>query len=179
MKYGKTCIFIDGTNLYHTAKDLNMKVDFARLKKYFENKSHRSVRALYYTAVKHDPHGKDFLTQLLDWLEYNGFTVVTKPVKVFSNGEIKGNMDIEICVDVMNMCTHFDNIVLFTGDGDFTALVRDVQRKGATVTICSSRSTNPQKVADELLRQADEFIELDKLRDRIEKQENGEQKQNE
>jgi len=109
---------------------------------------------------------------LVDWLDYNGYSVVTKPTKEFTDAvtgrrKIKGNMDIEIAVDIMNMSGLINHVVLFSGDGDFRSLVEAVQRKGCRVTVISTMATKPPMVADDLRRQADMFVEILELRDVI------------
>jgi uncharacterized LabA/DUF88 family protein len=101
---------------------------------------------------------------LIDWLGYNGFTVVTKPTKEFTDAsgrrKIKGNMDIELAVQAIQLAATLDHIVLFTGDGDFRSLVADLQLRGKRVSVISTLQSNPPMVADELRRQADQFIDL-------------------
>jgi uncharacterized LabA/DUF88 family protein len=108
------------------------------------------------------------LRPLVDWLDYNGFAVVTKPLKEFTDAagrrRVKGNMDIELAIDVMEMADQVDHIVIFSGDGDFRRLVEAAQRKGRRVSVVSTIRTQPPMVSDELRRQADNFIELDELR---------------
>jgi uncharacterized LabA/DUF88 family protein len=161
----KLAIFIDGSNLFATAKALNFDIDYSRLRSYFARSS-RLLRANYYTALIEDV---DFspLRPLVDWLDYNGFTMITKPTKEFTDElgakKIKGNMDMELAIDMMGMAEHVDHIVLFSGDGDFRRLVEAVQRKGVRVTVVSSTKTSPPMIADELRRQADSFIEISKM----------------
>jgi uncharacterized LabA/DUF88 family protein len=97
--------------------------------------------------------------------------MVTKPVKEFvdptGRRKIKGNMDIELAIDVMEMAPHLDHVVLFSGDGDFRRLVEAIQRKGVRVTVVSTIRSQPPMVADELRRQADVFVELESLRPQI------------
>ncbi len=76
-------------------------------------------------------------------------------------------MDIELAVNAMEMADHLDLMVLFSGDGDFRSLVESIQRKGVRVAVVSTISTQPPMVADELRRQADEFIDLTQLMPRI------------
>jgi uncharacterized LabA/DUF88 family protein len=165
----RTALFIDGANLYSTAKVLGFDIDYKRLLKEFQ--SHGTlVRAFYYTAVMEDA---EFLSirPLLDWLEYNGFTVVTKPAKEFVDAsghrKVKGNMDVELAVNAMELADHVDHVVLFSGDGGFRPLVQAVQRRGVRVTVVSTISSQPPIVADELRRQADEFTDLTELQPRI------------
>ncbi len=160
-------IFIDGSNLFATAKTLNFDIDYSNLRNFFAKRS-RLLRANYYTALIEDAEYSP-LRPLVDWLDYNGYTMITKPTKEFtdSKGErkIKGNMDMELAIDMMGMAEHVDHMVLFSGDGDFRRLVEAVQRKGVRVSVVSSTKTNPPMVADELRRQADSFIELSQMHD--------------
>lgn len=158
-------LFIDGSNLYAAARALNFDIDYKRMLKYFAAKGHL-IRAFYYTALLED-HEYSPIRPLVDWLDYNGYTMVTKPTKEFTDAtgrrKIKGNMDIELAIDVMEMAEHLDHIVIFSGDGDFRKLVDAVQHKGNRVTVVSTVKSNPPMVADELRRQADHFIELKEL----------------
>jgi len=162
----RIAIFIDGSNLHAAAKALKLDLDFRRVREYFADRG-QFVRAVYYTALVED-HENSPLRPLLDWLDYNGFTIVTKPAKEFydESGQrrIKGNMDIELAVDMMEAASTLDHIVLFSGDGDFRYLVDAIKKRGVRVTVCSSAETSPSMVADELRRQADGFIELAKMR---------------
>ncbi len=158
----RIALFIDGANLYATAKSLGFDIDYKRLLKEFQSRG-KLVRAFYYTALVEDQEYSS-IRPLIDWLDYNGFAVVTKPTKEFVDAlgrrKVKGNMDIELAVDAMEMADHLDHIVLFSGDGDFRSLVEAVQRKGVRVTVVSTNSTQPAMIADELRRQADEFLDL-------------------
>jgi uncharacterized LabA/DUF88 family protein len=165
----RTALFIDGANLYSATKALGFDIDYKRLLREFQ--SHGTlVRAFYYTAIIEDQEFSS-VRPLLDWLDYNGFTVVTKPTKDFidANGhrKVKGNMDIELAVDAMELADHVDHIVLFSGDGNFRSLVEAVQRRGVRVRVVSTISSQPPVVADELRRQADEFTDLTDLQSRI------------
>lgn len=158
-------IFVDGANLYAAARALGFDIDYKQLLEVFASQCHL-VRSFYYTALVEDQEYSP-IRPLVDWLDYNGFTMVTKPAKEFTDSagrrKIKGNMDIELAIDVMEMAEHLDHIVLFSGDGDFRRLVESVQRKGLRVSIVSTVETQPPMVADELRRQADQFIELQNL----------------
>jgi uncharacterized LabA/DUF88 family protein len=146
-------LFIDGANLYATAKTLGFDIDYRRLLKEFQSRG-TLLRAFYYTAVVED---SDFssIRPLIDWLDYNGFTVVTKPTKEFIDAtgrrKVKGNMDIELAVDALELAPHLDEMVLFSGDGDFRSLVEAVQRRGVHVTVVSTISSQPPMIADELM----------------------------
>lgn len=165
----RIALFIDGANLYATAKSLGFDIDYKRLLKEFQGKG-RLIRAFYYTALVEDQEYSS-IRPLIDWLDYNGYSVVTKPTKEFVDSmgrrKVKGNMDIELAVDAMEMAEHLDHIVLFSGDGDFRSLVEALQRKGVRVSVVSTIATQPAMVADELRRQADEFIDLTHIAARI------------
>ena len=161
----KLAIFIDGSNLYGAAKALGFDIDYRKLLKWGASKG-RLLRAFYYTALFEDQEYSP-IRPLIDWLDYNGYTMVTKPTKEFTDAmgrrKIKGNMDIELAIDVMEMSEKVDHIMLFSGDGDFRRLVEAVQRKGVRVSVVSTIRSQPPMVADELRRQADHFLELQDL----------------
>jgi uncharacterized LabA/DUF88 family protein len=158
----RLALFIDGANLYSTAKALGFDIDYKRVLALFRTKG-QLVRALYYTALNEDQEYSS-IRPLVDWLDYNGFTMVTKPTKTFTDAlghrKTKGNMDIELTVDAMRLVEYLDHVVLFTGDGDFRALVAALQMRGRRVSVVSTLRTQPPMVADELRRQADQFIDL-------------------
>jgi uncharacterized LabA/DUF88 family protein len=159
-------LFIDGANLYATSKALGFDIDFKRLLNEFQSRGNL-LRAFYYTAIVEDQEYSS-VRPLIDWLGYNGYSVVTKASKEFvdANGrrKIKGSMDIELAVDAMELAAHIDQMVLFSGDGDFRSMVEAVQRRGVRVTVVSTVSSHPPMIADELRRQADVFIDLTDLR---------------
>ena len=167
----RVALFIDGSNLYATAKALGFDIDYKRMLGVFRKRS-RLIRAIYYTALMEDAEYSP-LRPLIDWLDYNGFKVVTKPAKEFTDPsgrrKIKGNMDVELAIDMMEMVDHLDHIVLFSGDGDFRRLVEFAQRKGRRVSVVSTIRSKPPMIADELRRQADIFVELNDLRAEIER----------
>lgn len=162
-------LFIDGSNLYASARALGFDIDYKQLLNIFRDEGNL-IRAYYYTAILDD---QDYspIRPLVDWLDYNGYTMVTKPAKEFTDQQgrrkIKGNMDIEIAVDILDMCEKLDHIVLFSGDGDFRSVVAAAQHKGARVTVVSTMQSHPPMAADELRRQADFFIELADLEQHI------------
>ncbi len=165
----RIAMFVDGANLYSAAKTLGFDIDYKKLLDLIGSKG-RLVRALYYTALFEDQEYSP-IRPLVDWLDYNGYTMVTKPAKEFTDAtgrrKIKGNMDIELAIDVMELSPHLDHVMIFSGDGDFRSLVEAVQRRGVRVTIVSTIRTQPPMIADELRRQADVFLELSDLREHI------------
>ena len=165
----RLALFIDGANLHAATKLLEFEIDFKLFHEEF-SKYGKLLRAYYYTALmENDEHSG--IKPLVDWLSYNGFTMVTKPAKEFIDSQgsrkIKGNMDIELTVDAMELAPHVDHIILFSGDGDFRSMVESVQRQGVRVTVVSTTRSQPPMIADELRRQCDNFIELDALREKI------------
>jgi uncharacterized LabA/DUF88 family protein len=165
----RIALFIDGANLYSTAKTIGFDIDYKRLLKEFQTRG-EMLRAFYYTAVVEDQEYSS-IRPLIDWLDYNGYTVVTKATKEFvdqtGRRKVKGNMDIELAVDAMEIAGTIDHMVLFSGDGDFRSLVEAVQRRGVRVTVISTISTQPPMVADELRRQADIFQDIVELQPKI------------
>ncbi|MFC0632505.1 LabA-like NYN domain-containing protein [Brevundimonas balnearis] len=163
----RVAVFIDGANLYSAAKSLAAELDFKRMIEVFRERA-RLVRAYYYTAIV---EGEEYspVRPLVDFLDYNGFTVVTKPMKRFTDAQgqtrSKGNMDIEIAVNMLSLAPQLDHAVLFSGDGDFRRLVEALQDKGVRVTVVSTLKSQPPQIADELRRQADAFIDLADLLD--------------
>jgi uncharacterized LabA/DUF88 family protein len=167
--FEKIGMFIDGSNLYSAAKSLGFDIDYKKLLEMFRNEG-RLIRAFYYTALFEDQEYSP-IRPLVDWLDYNGYTMVTKPAKEFTDAQgrrkVKGNMDMELAIDMLEMTEHLDHVILFSGDGDFRSLVEAVQRKGVRVSVVSTIKTSPPMVADELRRQADNFIELQTLSELI------------
>ena len=166
---GKIALLIDGANLYSTSKALGFDIDYKRLLKEFQSRG-TLLRAIYYTAVIEDQEYSS-IRPLIDWLDYNGYTVVTKATKEFIDAsgrrKVRGNMDIELAVDALEIAEHVDQIVLFSGDGDFRSLVEALQRRGVRVTVVSTISIQPPLIADELRRQADVFTDLAELQSKI------------
>jgi uncharacterized LabA/DUF88 family protein len=171
MSFGSNhiALFIDGANLHATAKTLGFDIDYRRLLREFEGRG-SLLRAFYYTPIIEDLEYSS-LRPLTDWLSYNGYTVVTKAVKEFTDASgrrrVKGNMDVELAVDAMDLADQIDQMILFSGDGDFRCLVEAVQRRGVRVTVISTIASQPPMIADELRRQADVFMDLVELQSNL------------
>ena len=167
----RIAIFVDGANLNATAKALGFDIDYKRLLNEFRTRG-SVIRAFYYIAIS-EAQEYSSIRPLIDWLDYNGYTVVTKATKEFIDAsgrrKVKGNMDIELAVDAMELAEHIDQMVLFSGDGDFRSLVEAVQRRGVRVTVISTISSQPPMIADELRRQADVFTDLMELKSKIDR----------
>ena len=165
----RLALFIDGANLYAAAKSLGFDIDYKLMRQEFMRRG-KLLRAFYYTALLENEEYSP-IRPLVDWLHYNGYSMVTKPAKEFTDSQgrrkVKGNMDIELAVDAMELAPHIDHVVIFSGDGDFRPLVESLQRQGVRVSVVSTIRSQPPMIADELRRQADNFIELEDLRDVI------------
>ena len=164
----RLALFIDGANLFAAGKALGFDIDYKLLRQEFMRRG-KLLRAYYYTALlENDDYSP--IRPLVDWLNYNGYSMVTKPAKEFTDSmgrrKVKGNMDIELAVNAMEIAPRMDHAVL-SGDGDFRPLVESLQRQGVRVSVVSTIRSQPPMIADELRRQADNFIELDELRDVI------------
>ncbi len=161
----KTALFIDGANLYAATRSLGFDIDYRRLLEFFGARANL-LRADYYSALLETEEYSP-LKPLTDWLAYNGYSLITKPAKEFTDAlgrrRIKGNMDIELAIDMLELAPALDHAVLFSGDSDFRRLVEAVQRRGVRVTVISSIKTNPPMIADELRRQADQYVELSEI----------------
>ncbi len=161
----RIALFIDGANLYSAAKGLNIDLDFKKLLEEFQKRG-VLVRAYYYTAIVED---QDYspIRPLVDWLDYNGFTVITKPAKEYTDPggrrRFRGDMDVEIAVDMLDLAARVDHMVLFSGDSDFRRAIEAVQRCGVRVTVVSTLKSQPPMASDELRRQADTFVDLQDL----------------
>ncbi|MEH6360059.1 MAG: NYN domain-containing protein [Amylibacter sp.] len=165
----RLALFIDGSNLYAAAKALGFDIDYKLLRTEFMRRG-KLLRAFYYTALlENDEYSP--IRPLVDWLNYNGFTMVTKPAKEYTDSmgrkKVKGNMDIELAVNAMELAPHVDHMVIFSGDGDYRPLAESLQRQGVRVSVVSTIRSQPPMISDDLRRQSDNFIELDELRDVI------------
>jgi uncharacterized LabA/DUF88 family protein len=165
----RLALFIDGANLFATSRALGFDIDYKLLRQEFMRRG-KLLRAFYYTALL---ESEDYtpIRPLVDWLQYNGYTSVTKPAKEYTDSvgrrKVKGNMDIELVVNAMELAPRLDHAVLFSGDGDFRPLVEALQRAGVRVSVVSTIRSQPAMIADDLRRQADDFIDLEELRELI------------
>jgi uncharacterized LabA/DUF88 family protein len=165
----RLALFIDGANLYSSAKNLGFDIDYRRLLEEFRARG-VLVRAYYYTALVED---QDYspIRPLVDWLDYNGFSLVTKTAREYVDAQgrkrWRGDMDVDLAVDMMELADRIDHVVLFSGDGDFRRLVEAMQRRGVRVTVVSTVKSQPPMASDDLRRQADVFVDLADLADVI------------
>ena len=161
----KIVLLIDGANLYATSKALSFEIDYKQLLNSFQKRGYL-LRAYYYTALIEDQEYSS-IRPLIDWLDYNGFSVVTKAAREFTDSagrrKVKGNIEIELTVDAMELASSVDHFVLFSGDGNFRVLIEALQRRGKRVSVVSTMASHPPMISDDLRRQADHFIELKQL----------------
>ena len=161
----RTALFIDGANLYSASRNLGFDVDYRNMLEFFRGKTN-VLRAYYYSAVLETEEYSP-LKPLTDWLAYNGYSLVTKAAREFTDSSgrrrVKGNMDIELAIDMMEMAPKLDHAILFSGDSDFRRLVEAVQRQGVRVSVVSTVRSSPPMIGDELRRQADQFLELSEI----------------
>lgn len=165
----RLALFIDGANLYSAARALGLEIDFRKVLEEFRKKG-RLLRANYYTTLlENDDYSP--IRPLVDWLAYNGFNVITKPAKEFTDREgrrrVRGNMSIEIAVDMLSVADRIDHAVLFSGEGDFRRLVEVLKDKGVRVTVISTVKTQPAMIADDLRREGDSFVDLQDMAELI------------
>ncbi len=177
----KTALFIDGANLYKAARVLGFDIDYKQLLSIAKDET-MLVRAFYFTSIQEEKD-QDYspLRPLIDWLDYNGYTMITKISREFVDGQGKkryrGSTDIELAVEILTLAEHLDHIILFSGNGDFRRVIEAAQAKGTRVTVVSSIKTNPPMIADEIRRQADNFIDLVNLEGTIGRASGGMRKQ--
>lgn len=167
----RTAVFIDGANIYSTTKNIGFDIDYKRLLAFFE-KECLLVRAYYFTAVDRDSAFSS-LQPMIDWLAYNGYKLITKPTRSFTDADgsqrVKGNMDVEIAITAINFAKHIEHAVIMSGSGDMIPVVEELQERGVRVTIISSKETPGTVVSDGLRRAADNFIDLAEIRSHVER----------
>jgi uncharacterized LabA/DUF88 family protein len=163
----KTALFIDGANLYKAARALGFDMDYKSLLAKSRAAS-QLVRAYYFTSIQEDRE-QDYspLRPLVDWLDYNGYTMVTKLAREFTDAtgrkRFKGSTDIELAVEMMALAPRIDHMILFSGNGDFRRSIEAVQAQGVRVSVVSTIKSQPPMASDELRRQADRFFDLAEL----------------
>jgi uncharacterized LabA/DUF88 family protein len=171
----RVALFIDGANLYSAARALQFDIDYKKLLDLFRSKS-SLVRAYYYTVLIEDQEYSP-IRPLVDWLDYNGYTLVTKPAKDYTDPSgrrrIRNSIDVELAIDMLDTCDRLDHIVLFSGDGGYRRAIEAVQRRGVRVTVVSTVKSSPPMAADEVRRQADNFVDLLELKADIERPRSG------
>ena len=163
-------MFIDAANIFYTQRTLKWKISYAGLKRYFEEECKSALGKIFvYTATDSErPQQKKFL----DMLEINGYIMRTKEVKRIriAKGvyEWKGDFDVELAIDILDNILEFDTAVLLSGDSDFAPIIKRVKEKNKKIIVVSSK----YHISRELIQLADKYINLKKLRERIELKQN-------
>jgi len=165
----KLAVLIDGHALNAFAYGLGMKIDYRKLKVQFARSS-KLTSIKYYAGVDFS-RGENPYVKLLDWLDYNGYRVHIKEARSFVNGDgernVKGSVIVDLSIDLVLVARHVDHVVLVSAHGDLTYPILQAKRLGARVTLLSSLNAEGVRPADELRQVADEFIELETLRDEL------------
>ena len=158
---GRVAIFIDGSNLFYAALQLGVEIDYSKLL-YRLTAGARLLRAFFYTGVdRTNEKQQGFLL----WMRRNGYRVVAKDLVQLPDGSKKANLDVEIAVDLMALVGSYDTAVLVSGDGDLAYAVDAVSYRGARVEVVSLRSMT----SDSLINVADRYIDLEQIRDDVQK----------
>ena len=163
---GRVYVFIDAANIFYTQRTLGWRISYEKLKQYFKDECKETLGNIFvYTATDSErPQQNKFL----DMLEINGYIVRTKEVKRIrvTKGvyEWKGDFDVELTMDAMDNIQEFDTVVLLSGDSDFAPIINRMKEIGKKVIVMSSKN----HVSRELIKLSDKYINLKKLRDKIE-----------
>ncbi|MBF2065943.1 MAG: NYN domain-containing protein [Calothrix sp. C42_A2020_038] len=158
---GRVAIFIDGSNLFYAAMQLNLEIDYAKLLRCLA-KDRQLIRAYFYTACDST---NDKQQGFLLWMSRNGYRVVTKELIQFPDGSKKANLDVEIAVDMLTLARHCDTIVLLSGDGDLAYAVNSIAYQGVQVEVVSLASMT----SDSLINVADCYTDLEEIKGEIQR----------
>ena len=158
---GRVAIFIDGSNLFYAALQLGVEIDYTKLLHRLTAGS-KLLRSFFYTGVdRTNEKQQGFLL----WMRRNGYRVIAKDLVQLPDGSKKANLDVEIAVDMMALVGSYDTAVLVSGDGDLAYAVNAVSYRGARVEVVSLRSMT----SDTLINVADWYIDLEHIKDDIQK----------
>lgn len=162
----RIAIFIDGSNFNEAFKFARFRPNYQLIESFFAQEGD-IVGMFYFTALP-PKEVQSPIRAIMDHIQYHGWTIVSKETKTYG-GTVKGNMDVEIVVQAWAMWEHFTDLILFSGDGDFTSMVSELQRRGRRVTAVSihERGSDSSMMADELRRQVNKFIDLRDIKDYI------------
>ncbi|MEM7772162.1 MAG: NYN domain-containing protein [Cyanobacteria bacterium P01_E01_bin.6] len=159
---GRVAIFIDGSNLFYSALNLGIEIDYLRLLKCL-TAGDRLLRPYFYTGV--DPTNEKQQNFLL-WMRHHGYRVISKELVQFASGAKKADLDVEIAVDMMRLVGYYDTAVLVSGDGNLSYAVNSISYSGARIEVVSLRSMT----SDSLISVADHYIDLEQIKDNIKKE---------
>lgn len=160
-------IFVDGNNMFYAQQKNGWFFDPKRVLSYFADQPDvRLINAFWYTGLKDSQDQRGFRDALISL----GYTVRTKILKEYyddSSGRYsqKANLDIEIVIDMFNTVEQYDQVVLFSGDGDFERAIELLRSKSTHITVVSTEGM----IARELRNATDRYIDLNDIRKKIEK----------
>jgi uncharacterized LabA/DUF88 family protein len=158
---GRVAIFVDGSNLFYAALQLNIEIDYTKLLARLTGGS-RLLRSFFYTGVdRNNEKQQGFLL----WMRRNGYRVIAKDLVQLPDGSKKANLDVEIAVDMMALVGSYDTAVLVSGDGDLAYAVDAVSYRGVRVEVVSLRSMT----SDSLINVSDRYIDLENVKEEIQK----------
>ncbi len=158
---GRVAIFIDGSNLFYAALQLGIEIDYTKLL-YRLTEGSRLLRAFFYTGVdRTNEKQQGFLL----WMRRNGYRVIAKDLVQLPDGSKKANLDVEIAVDLMALVGSYDTAIIVSGDGDLAYAADSVSYRGARIEVVSLRSMT----SDSLINVADRYIDLDQIKEDIQK----------
>lgn len=158
---GRVAIFIDGSNLFYAALQLGIEIDYTKLLCRLTEGS-RLLRAFFYTGVdRTNEKQQGFLL----WMRRNGYRVIAKDLVQLPDGSKKANLDVEIAVDLMALVGFYDTAIIVSGDGDLAYAADSVSYRGARIEVVSLRSMT----SDSLINVADRYIDLDQIKEDIQK----------
>ncbi len=158
---GRIAIFIDGANLFYSAMELGIEINYTKLLQCLTADS-KLLRSFFYTGVDSN---NDKQNNFLLWMRRNGYRVIAKELIEFADGSKKGNLDVEIAVDMMTLIGCYDTAVLVSGDGDLAYAVNAVSYRGIRIEVVSLRSMT----SDSLINVADAYVDLEEIKDQIKK----------
>jgi len=157
-------IIIDGASIHSASQSVDLQIDWHTFLTEFQNRGHL-IRAIYATPIFEDEGEHNPLRPLIDWLDYNGFTTITRTARkeADDNGRFRiknGNIHVDVTLAAIRLAKKADHIVLFSGDGSYEPLVKELKRMNVRVSVCCAKKS----AADGLRRNADEFIDLEDIR---------------
>lgn len=156
----RAAVFIDGYGTHYTCKSLGIEIDYRKLSELIRRQT-TVIRNYYFTPLV---EGQDFIAvkPLLDFLQYNGWTTVTRPYK-----EHYVSTNTALAVTAMEIAPAIEQAIIFSGNGDFTPLIEALKRRGIHTTVASTVRSEQSYCSDDLRRAADAFIDLDDIRSAI------------
>lgn len=162
-------LFVDGTNMFYLAAALHCRIDYVKFLNYFKTRHTFVAYAGYYTAIEEKANGDRPIQPLVDFLSANGYSLVTKMTRSYTQPDgstkLTGNVDVDLACDMLEIAPFLDRAILVSGDGDFARLVTSVQRKGVPVTVVSSKRM--RMLSEDLRKAASTVIDLADIQEEV------------